>query len=176
MEAVSRLGDDELTATVQRLLSQERRVSATLLMHLAEVDTRELYRRHACSSMFAYCVQKLHLSESEAYLRFRAARLGRQFPRVLQMLAFGELYLSAVKLLAPVAGSSSTTNSRTAAVDCQPLPTSACCAGLTTTFWQNATTAVSSCSAGSNAPVLSAAGWTQRLHNEPMMSRRAADA
>jgi hypothetical protein len=101
MEAVSRLADDELTATVQRLLTQERRVSASLLMHLAEVDARELYRRHACSSMFDYCVQQLHLSESEAYLRIRAARLGRQFPRVLQMLAAGELHLSAVKLLAP---------------------------------------------------------------------------
>jgi hypothetical protein len=100
--AVSQLGDDELTATVQRLLRQERTVSATLLMHLAEVDTRELYRRHACSSMFDYCVQRLHLSESEAYLRIRAARLGRQFPRVLQMLASGELHLSGVKLLAPI--------------------------------------------------------------------------
>jgi 5-methylcytosine-specific restriction endonuclease McrA len=52
--------------------------------------------------MFDYCVQQLHLSESEAYLRIRAARVGRQFPRVLQMLAAGELHLSAVKLLAPV--------------------------------------------------------------------------
>ena len=49
-----------------------------------------------------YCVRALHMSEAEAYLRIRAARLGREFPRVLIMLQAGELHLSAVKLLGPV--------------------------------------------------------------------------
>ena len=39
---------------------------------------------------------------AEAYLRIRAARLGREFPRVLLMLEAGELHLSAIKHLAPV--------------------------------------------------------------------------
>ena len=71
-------------------------------VHLGEVDARGLYREQAFGSMFDYCVQALHLSEAEAYLRIRAARLGRQFPRVLPMMASGELHLSAVKLLSPV--------------------------------------------------------------------------
>ncbi|HKU41852.1 MAG TPA: HNH endonuclease signature motif containing protein [Polyangiales bacterium] len=87
---------------MQRLLRDERRLSARLLVHLGEVDARQLYRQHAYSSMFEYCVQALHLSESEAYLRIGAARLGRRYPRVLQMFASGELHLSALKLLAPV--------------------------------------------------------------------------
>jgi hypothetical protein len=102
LQSVARLGDNELIATVRRLLTQERKLSAALLVHLAEVDARGLYRQHACGSMFDYCVQALHLSEAEAYLRIRAARVGRQFPRVLHMLGAGELHLSAVKLLAPV--------------------------------------------------------------------------
>ena len=73
-----------------------------LLVHLAEVDARGLYRERAYSSMFDYCVQALHMSEAEAYLRIRAARLSREFPRVLDMLQAGELHLSALKLLAPV--------------------------------------------------------------------------
>jgi hypothetical protein len=99
---VAWLGDEELIANVERLLGQEREVSAQLLVHLGEVECRQLYLQRAFSSMFEYCVKALHLSEAEAYLRIGAARLGRRFPRVLQMFAAGELHLSALKLLAPV--------------------------------------------------------------------------
>src|SRR5262245_29779935 len=102
LSPVARLGDDELIAGTQRLLREERKLSARLLVHLAEFDARQLYRQHAYSSMFEYCVEALHLSEAEAYLRIGAARVGRRFPRVLQMFAAGELHLSALKLLAPV--------------------------------------------------------------------------
>ena len=101
-DPVTRLGDDELIASTQRLMREERKLSARLLVHLAEVDTRQLYRQHAYSSMFEYCVEALHLSEAEAYLRIGAARTCRRFPRVLHMFAAGELHLSALKLLAPV--------------------------------------------------------------------------
>jgi hypothetical protein len=99
---VAALGDEQLLARLRQLLAEERALSARMLVHLAEVDARALYREHAYASMFDYCVQALHLSEAEAYLRIRAARLARQFPRVLPMMASGELHLSAVKLLAPV--------------------------------------------------------------------------
>jgi 5-methylcytosine-specific restriction endonuclease McrA len=101
-EEVARLGDLELIESLQRLLAQERGVHARLLIHLAEVEGRGLYRERAYSSMFDYCVQALHMSEAEAYLRIRAARLSREFPRVLEMLQAGELHLSSLKLLAPV--------------------------------------------------------------------------
>ena len=98
----ARLNDDELIATVKRLLRDEHEISARLLVHLGEVDARQLYRQHAYSSMFEYCVHALYLSEAEAYLRIGAARLSRRFPRALSMFAAGELHLSAIKLLAPV--------------------------------------------------------------------------
>jgi hypothetical protein len=101
-EEVAQLGDQELIESLQRLLAQERGVHARLLVHLAEVDARGLYRERAYSSMFEYCVRALHMSEAESYLRIRATRLSREFPRVLQMLQAGELHLSALKLLAPV--------------------------------------------------------------------------
>jgi hypothetical protein len=52
--------------------------------------------------MFDYAVHALHMSESEAYVRIRIARLSRQFPTILPLLEHGELHLSALKLLAPV--------------------------------------------------------------------------
>jgi len=100
-EEVARLGDQALIDSLQRVLAQERSAHARLLVHIAEVDARGIYRECAYSSMFDYCVHALHMSEAEAYLRIRAARLSREFPRVLDMLAAGELHLSALKLLAP---------------------------------------------------------------------------
>jgi hypothetical protein len=60
-----------------------------------------LYRDHAYASMFAYCVEELRMSESQAYLRIQAARLGREYPRIVQLLGQGALHLSAIKLLGP---------------------------------------------------------------------------
>ena len=41
------------------------------------------------------------MSEAEAYLRIHAARLGRQFPLIVELLARGSLHLTAIKLLGP---------------------------------------------------------------------------
>lgn len=62
---------------------------------------RQLYRREACSSMFAYATERLHLSEAEAFFRIRVARLSRRLPIVLAMLADGRLHLSGAAMLAP---------------------------------------------------------------------------
>ena len=41
------------------------------------------------------------MSEHEAFVRIRAARLGRRFPVILRMLESNELHLTAIKLLGP---------------------------------------------------------------------------
>ncbi|HXV64103.1 MAG TPA: hypothetical protein VEK15_25615, partial [Vicinamibacteria bacterium] len=96
---LSSLSDDELLRRLSLLLSQSRRVEADLVVHIAEVDHRALYLRRACSSMFAYCVEVLRLSEPEAYLRIAVGRAGRRFPVLLQMLGDGRLHLSGIALL-----------------------------------------------------------------------------
>jgi len=50
--------------------------------------------------MFDYAVRALRMSEAEAYPRIQTARLGRQFPRVLELLGSGALHLTTIKLLA----------------------------------------------------------------------------
>jgi hypothetical protein len=51
--------------------------------------------------MFAYCTERLHLSEAEAYLRITAGRASREHPMLLAMLADGRLHLSGLVKLAP---------------------------------------------------------------------------
>jgi hypothetical protein len=100
-DEVGRVTDPDLIARLRRLVRADRTLSARLLVHLAEVDARGLYREYACASMFTYCVEELHMSEAEAYLRIQAARLGRQFPLIVQLFANGSLHLTAIKLLGP---------------------------------------------------------------------------
>jgi len=96
------LRDDELIARLKRCVAQDRKLTARLLEHFGEVSARGLYREQGYPSMFHYAVLSLHMSESEAGLRIRVSRLGREFPEALQMLARGELHMTALRLLAPV--------------------------------------------------------------------------
>jgi len=51
--------------------------------------------------MFSYCIEVLHLSEPEAYLRIGVARAARRHPVLLVMLGDGRLHLSGIAILAP---------------------------------------------------------------------------
>src|SRR3990170_5309855 len=94
------LPPDVLVTRLQTLLVRDRRLTAEVVAHLAEVDARKLYLDHACSSMFTYCVERLHMSEPTAYKRIEAARAARRFPVIFARVAAGELHLAAVTLLA----------------------------------------------------------------------------
>ena len=74
------VADSTLLRDLRSLLARERAATAELLAHLAEVDARRLYAPAGYPSMFAWCVEELHLSEDAAFKRIRAARAARQFP------------------------------------------------------------------------------------------------
>jgi hypothetical protein len=95
------LSDDQLLAETKRLVSNERAATAALLQSLMEVDSRRLYLREGCSSLFTYCTQVLHLAEGAAYNRIEAARAARRCPAVLTALAAGAVTLTSIRLLAP---------------------------------------------------------------------------
>src|SRR3990172_8920328 len=95
------LPPDVLLAHLRTLAARDHQLTADLVAHLAEVDARRLYLDEACSSMFTYCVERLHMSEPTAYKRIEAARAARRFPVIFARVAAGELHLTAVTLLAP---------------------------------------------------------------------------
>jgi hypothetical protein len=99
--SLEQLTDGELLLRLADILRQSRRKEADLVAHIAEADARRLYAREASPSMFAYCTERLHLSEAEAYLRIAAARASREHPILLAMLADGRLHLTAIAKLAP---------------------------------------------------------------------------
>jgi len=99
--SLAALSDDELIERVKDLAACERRASAALVRSLVELDSRRLYLREGCSSLFTYCTHVLHLSEGSAYNRIETARAARRYPEVLAALERGDVTLTAVRLLAP---------------------------------------------------------------------------
>ena len=98
---LARLADAELVAQARSLIRAERGVTAELIAHLAELDTRDVHLREGYTSLFVYCRDTLGLSEWEAYNRIEVARAARRFPGILKMLAEGAIHLTAVRRLAP---------------------------------------------------------------------------
>lgn len=99
MTALSSVSDLELRERLSAAVSTERVAAADVVYHLAELDRRKLYLEDACSSLFAYCVERLGYSEDGANKRVRVARLAQRFPQVLDELASGEVHLTGLFLL-----------------------------------------------------------------------------
>ena len=93
------MSDQDLLDATVRVAGVERRTTAELLALLAELDTRKLYLGEGYSSLFTYCTQRLHLSESAAYVRITAPGGGR-FPILLARLAERDVTLTSISLLA----------------------------------------------------------------------------
>jgi len=98
---LSHLNNETVLRQLTHSIGHDRQQEAKILALIGEVDSRKLYADAAYSSMFAYCLAELRLSEAEAFRRITAARAARRFPILLQKIVAGELHLCAIKLLAP---------------------------------------------------------------------------
>ncbi|HYJ31618.1 MAG TPA: hypothetical protein VE326_00190 [Candidatus Binatia bacterium] len=99
--SLTHLSDAVLLRDFRGILARERGAAAMALAHIAEVDARKLYAPEGYSSMFAYCVEAMRLSEDAAAKRIHAARAARRFPVLFDAVAEGRLHLTAVCLIAP---------------------------------------------------------------------------
>jgi 5-methylcytosine-specific restriction endonuclease McrA len=97
---LARMSESELLHHFQILVARDRRTTTQMLVAISEIDERKLWASHACPSMFAFCVERFHMSEQVTAKRIWAARTARRFPVVLEMIERGELHLSAICLLA----------------------------------------------------------------------------
>ncbi len=98
---LSLLDNDALLASTRDVVVRSNHLTAELLLHLAEVESRGLYRDQAYASMFTYCMGELGFSEDVTYNVTTVARLVQQFPELIAGLREGRLHLSGLRLLAP---------------------------------------------------------------------------
>jgi hypothetical protein len=101
MTDLQHLTDDELVFRIASLNGAAKEATASLVAHLAELESRDLHLALGFRSLYGYCRAVLRLSEHESYNRMEAAHVVRRFPAVVPMLAEGLLHLTAVRLLGP---------------------------------------------------------------------------
>lgn len=94
------LSNSQLIERLSDVVQADRRNSVKMLRYVSEIDQRKAWAEHACSSMFAFLVQRFQMSEDEAYKRLGAARAARSYPVVFDMVERGDLHLTAVVMLA----------------------------------------------------------------------------
>ena len=101
MDDLRALDDRQLIGSLEDLVARSRRIGAGLIAHLAEMERRKLYLELGYPSLYAFCLEALRLSEDVAAKRLRAARVVREHPLALEMLADGRVHVSALVQLAP---------------------------------------------------------------------------
>lgn len=70
---VTLLSDDALLGRYDSLAARDCRLTAALLVCIAEIDSRHLYLRRGYDSMKAFCMATLHLSDDQALKRLQVA-------------------------------------------------------------------------------------------------------
>ena len=89
------LSDRELLRQTTTLVRHERHLQGAIIDHLAEIESRRLYLRRGCSSLFDYAVRELGYSDAAAGRRLGAVRLCADQPGARERLRDGSLTLSA---------------------------------------------------------------------------------
>ncbi|MEJ2721588.1 MAG: hypothetical protein P8181_10700, partial [bacterium] len=98
--AVSGLSDHGLLNATAKLVKTERLTTLEILVHLNEVEKRELYLTLGCGSMYDYCVNHLEYSRSAAWRRIHSARCIVRFPEVYALVETGALNLTTLSMVA----------------------------------------------------------------------------
>lgn len=99
---ISKLGDGELIKRVEIINNREHSATVELVLHLIEVEERELFLGLGYPNLFSYCRERLGYSEPGAYRRITAARAIRDYPEIYELLDRKEVSLTTLALFAGI--------------------------------------------------------------------------
>lgn len=99
IEACRKLTDAKLAVSLAGAVAREREELISVLIHIGEFDARDLARDYGFANLFEYCIRTFRYSRSGAGRRIQAARAGRKFPIVLEMIGMGDLTLVGAAML-----------------------------------------------------------------------------
>lgn len=91
---LTHLTDKQLHTDTKNLAAYERKITAKLLHHLRENESRKLFCEFGYNSLFTYCVQELGFSEGAAARRVNASRVLKELPEIEKKIESGDLTLS----------------------------------------------------------------------------------
>jgi 5-methylcytosine-specific restriction endonuclease McrA len=96
------LSSHALAARLSELLADERQTIVAFVLHLAELERRQLHLELGYSSLFVFCTQRLRLTGGAAFRRVTAAGLVRRYPVIADYLRDGRLCLTTLAMLRKV--------------------------------------------------------------------------
>ena len=91
---LSKLSDQELESSFEGSVRSERKLTHVVLMHINEVELRQLHAKQGYRGMHHYLTSKFGYCESSAYQRINAARILKQVPVLSEKLEAGEIKLT----------------------------------------------------------------------------------
>lgn len=91
---LNELESEKLLEATKVLVSEERRLSIEVLLHLQEIERRRLYSERGFPGLWEFAVKYLGYSEGAAHRRIAAMRLMKTTPAIAAKLADGSLTLS----------------------------------------------------------------------------------
>lgn len=94
-----RLTNSELHQSFKKSVQAEREALKDVLLHVIEVDRRQLYFDYDCSSLFGYLTTVMGYSNGPAQRRIDAARLSHEIPQLVETIQAGALNLDQVRLV-----------------------------------------------------------------------------
>ncbi len=99
---ISQISDSHLLKSTKKLVIEEKKLTAKVIDHLQEVESRKLYSDLCYGSLFQYCVGELGYSDDAAYRRINAMRVASKVPIVKKKIQSGELSLTNTNLFSAV--------------------------------------------------------------------------
>ena len=100
-EKLEKATAEQLDRSAQAISVKEKKNTALLIAHIAEIAKRNYHLELGYKSIFEYCLKRLNLSEGSVYRRTQVAGVCRRFPQLLEALRAGRLNLTAASLIAP---------------------------------------------------------------------------
>ncbi|RYZ78170.1 MAG: hypothetical protein EOP06_29550, partial [Proteobacteria bacterium] len=92
---LQKLSDAELLFDTREAIKAEREATSIVVKYFREISARELYLKHACSSLFQFATEKLGYCAASAQARINAMELVVALPEVEKKIESGELSLTA---------------------------------------------------------------------------------
>jgi hypothetical protein len=100
--ALQTFSDHEIVNRTRELAARERKLTLSLLLHLNEVERRQIHLTLGHASLFVYCTEELHYSSSAAKRRICTARCIARYPEALALLEANEVNLSTITQVARI--------------------------------------------------------------------------
>jgi hypothetical protein len=90
----SKATNSQVHVSLKQLSRSERKITHEVLLHVIEVEKREIYRDYSYDRVYEYLIEEMSYDESGAYRRIQAARILKNSPDISEKLVEGTLKLT----------------------------------------------------------------------------------